>query len=497
MDKLSKHITNNDKDINSSVQSQPSPCVKPETTLRTQTLSSLRQLEHRTISANKALHILLLVFGIFLALCAASSIYSIIEGQIHRQQLWGTEQGLTITKEVVAYQNVDRKVVADGAASAWESIAISSEISGLKINAVLVKEGEHVVHGQPLANLNDSVLRAELQEAQAVLLASKANLQKSVQPNRSEDIVSLKAAEAQATDLIAQAEANAKSIRTRCLNAENNADRFTVLSKEGAVSDMEAQNTQTEAIAMRAELNRAEEQVRAANQAFKQAQAHFKLAINGGRREDVSISQASVMEAQAKISKLNALLSQTVIKAPENGLIVKSEARHGELAITGQPIFHLVRDDRLELKVKVPENQLLMIHPGQTAVIKSRKDSADVLYGKVRELTPSVDENTRLGTVRIDIPKNDRVIPGMFFHVELLVSNEQAIAVPKEAIMDTDGQAYVFAISGDHVKRVVVKVGESFGDKLEIKNGLSAGQTIAVSGASFLKDGDRVTVVSQ
>jgi len=279
------------------------------------------------------------------------------------------------------------------------------------------------------------------------------------------------------------------------LNAEGIAKRYAGLQKVGAVTDVEAQNGFTEATALRAEYNKAKQQIQVAREAYKQAQEHFKLAVSGGSKEDVSVSQAAVLQAQARVDKLSALLAQTIIRAPEDGLIVKSEARHGEIAVAGQPIFTLVRDNRLELKVNVSETQLLLIHPGQMAEIRPRRNSQEVIIGKVREVSPSVDANSRLGIVHIDIPKSDRIIPGMFFHVDIDTAKDRVLAVPKEAILDADGSSYVYVVENDRVKKVEVETGEDFDNNLEVKSGLKPGQKVAISGASFLKDGDRVNVV--
>jgi HlyD family secretion protein len=458
---------------------------------------TLRNLEQRTLAANKFLRLLSIVIAIVLLSCLVSCLYSLIRSMLYPQTMADAQHRTTITATPAQFQEIHRTVSADGAAMAWESIAISPEVGGLKIDAVLVKEGDHVKRGQPLANLSDSVLRAEYQEMRAQLQATKANLQKAIQPNRREEIASLRAAANQSTNIIGQADASVEIARTRCSNAEDIAKRFMALLKDGAVTQVEAQNRLTESAALRSELIRSEQEAEAARQSGKQAEQRLSLALNGGRREDISVCQASVMEAQARLNKLQALLAQTVVRAPEDGLILKSNAHHGEIAIAGQALFSLVRDDRLEVKVNVPEAQFLLIRPGQAAKIKARRNSCETISGRVREVSPSVDITSRLGSVRIDIPRCDRIVAGMFFHVVIDIGEDHVLTVPKEALLDSDGQAFVFLLQGNRVKKVGVRVGEDFGDNIEIKTGLEPGQPVAVCGAPFLTDSEPVKVVDQ
>ena len=468
---------------------------REQRTLRS--MQSLRASEHRISSAKNGIKMVAAVLAGLFIVTIASLVPNVLNAVQQSRPKADAAMATTITTATVRFENFQQWIKADGAVEAWESIAISPEVNELKIESILVHEGEHVTRGQVLARMNDAVVSAELNEARARLAASKANLQKSIMPNREEEVSALRAAAAHAKSLIAEAKANVESVRTRYLNSQVNAGRYVLLQRQGAVSEMDARNIVTEATALRGELTRAERQVEAACQSSNEANEHLRLATNGGRKEDVLMARAEAAENQARVDRLEALLAQTIIRAPEDGLIVKCDARRGEMATVGKSLFTLVRNNRLELKVKLPETQVLAVRPGQFVKISAKPDSSPAIYGKVRRISPSIDDGSRLAAVYIDFDHCDYIRPGMFFYAQIEAANNRALSLPREAVLDAHGHPYVYALQGNRVKKTEITAGDTYGDQVEIKDGLIEGQQVALSGAAFLRDSDLVNMVQQ
>lgn len=84
--------------------------------------------------------------------------------------------GPTVTVASAAMTNLPRVVTASGSISAWEEVPVGAETGGLVATAVYVDEGTYVRQGQPLVQLNDALLRAQLRQQQAAVQTAEANL---------------------------------------------------------------------------------------------------------------------------------------------------------------------------------------------------------------------------------------------------------------------------------------------------------------------------------
>ena len=84
--------------------------------------------------------------------------------------------GPTVTVAAAAMTSLPRIVTASGSVSAWEEVPVGAETGGLVATAVYVDEGTYVRQGQPLVQLNDALLRAQLRQQQAGVQTAEANL---------------------------------------------------------------------------------------------------------------------------------------------------------------------------------------------------------------------------------------------------------------------------------------------------------------------------------
>ncbi|HEY9787095.1 MAG TPA: efflux RND transporter periplasmic adaptor subunit [Candidatus Obscuribacterales bacterium] len=399
-----------------------------------------------------------------------------------------------LTEHVLASQ-----VVVSGSVWAWDPLTIGAEVNGLRIESVHVEEGDLVKKGQVLARLNSSVLQAQLAQEKARLKAGLANLKKAIQPNRPEDLTSIRAALSHSQASVAEEEANLLKARANHANALSNAARYRGLAREGAVSAQEAETKETQAITAEAEVRNAEQRVRAAKFMVEQAKQRLAMAEKGGRQEDVDISAASVEETRANVRRLEAMLEQTIIRAPSNGLIMRRDAHLGDITSAGKSLFLIARDNRLELRAQIPEVDMPKVKPGQRVACSEAAQPGVALFGKVREISPMVDQDFRLGTVKIDLPSDGEGCrlykPGNFVHARIDLGSRSVLALPAEAVLTANKTAHVFVVNADNtVAARTVETGTRQDGLVEIVSGLRRGDDVVVKGAGFLKDGDVVRV---
>lgn len=205
-----------------------------------------------------------------------------------------------------------------------------------------------------------------------------------------------------------------------------------------------------------------------------------------------STAQARLDAAKAQIDSNQLRLTQTQVIAPDHGVISVRTATVGSLAQTGQELFRLIRDNRLEWRAEVTSTDLYKLKKGMTAHITSPDPSRSAVSGSVRMIAPVIDPQTRYGLVYVDIPTTDAVRMGMFVKGEFDLGEKPALTVPQTAVLLRDGFSYVFIVNKDNrVTQQKVTLGRRLNDRVEIVD-LAANTQLVASGTGFLSDGDLI-----
>ncbi len=205
-------------------------------------------------------------------------------------------------------------------------------------------------------------------------------------------------------------------------------------------------------------------------------------------------AQAKLDAARAQIESNQLRLAQTRVVSPDNGVISARTATVGSLAQTGQELFRLIRDHRLEWRAEVTTADLYKLKQGMTAHIISPDPAQPAVTGKVRMIAPVIDPQTRYGLVYVDIPTTQAVRMGMFVKGEFDLGQKPALTVPQTALLLRDGFSYVFTVNDkNRVTQQKVNVGRRLGDRVEILD-LAPNVKVVSSGTGFLADGDLVSI---
>ncbi len=409
--------------------------------------------------------------------------------------LQGPAPVITVSAQQAVLKPVARQIQVNGTISAWDPISVGSQQSGLEVKSITVEEGMRVKKGQLLATLDSSVLVPELESEKAKLKSSIANAQKAVQPNRVEDINGLKAAVSQAEANVADQEAAKVQAQANLIDANRNSERYDTLLRAGVVSMQDTETKQTTMKVANAIVRSSEQKLAAAQFVLRQAREKLAMAMQGGRKEDISMANASVDEIRANVKRLEAQVQQTFIKAPVDGLITHRNVHLGDIATAGKAMFEMARDNRLELRAQLPESDLNYMKAEEPVALRCSVLGDKTIEGKVREISPAIDAATRLAAVRIDIPNGSGIRPGMYAEGTIDVGRYQALTVPSKAVISQDDQSKVFVVvGGNKVQARAVVTGARSGDLIEIQSGIKPEDEVAVAGAGFLKDGDIVAV---
>lgn len=205
-------------------------------------------------------------------------------------------------------------------------------------------------------------------------------------------------------------------------------------------------------------------------------------------------ARARVQAQRARLQAEELRLGNTRIVAPDDGVISSRSATMGSIVQPGTELFRLIRGGRLEWRAELPAADLARVRPAQRARVHAAEGTT--IEGRVRVVAPTVDPQTRMGIVYVDLPVPSPARAGVFARGELELGHSPARSVPQSALALREGFAYVFRVDDDgKVMQTKVSLGRRLGDRVEIVEGLADDARVVDSGVGFLADGDVVRVV--
>ncbi|MGA3891793.1 efflux RND transporter periplasmic adaptor subunit [Ralstonia nicotianae] len=231
---------------------------------------------------------------------------------------------------------------------------------------------------------------------------------------------------------------------------------------------------------------------------WQQAEANRQRALQ--LKGSGAISEQDVLQytTQADVAKAQLLSTQLQLRyaeviAPDDGVISARSATLGTVSNSGQELFRMIRQSRLEWRGELTAAQLAQMQAGQR--IRLALPDGTAAAARVRQTAPSLDGQTRLGLVYADIEPGSGARAGMYAKGNVVLAQSAAVTVPAVSVVIRDGRSYVPKLSGtDKVVLQAVTVGRRQGDAVEIVSGIAAGDKVVVQGAAFLNDGDIVRV---
>jgi len=247
-------------------------------------------------------------------------------------------------------------------------------------------------------------------------------------------------------------------------------------------------------------LLQAEEAVLLAN--HEQAEANHQRALELQSRGAISDQDSlqSITLARTTAASLDGKrlqLRYTNVVAPDDGTISSRTATLGAVVPTGQELFRLIRQDRLEWRGELTAMQLAQVRIGQEVTLQL--PDGTTATATVRQTSPTLDETTRLAIVYADIDQGSNARAGMYAEGRIELEQSAALVVPAQSVIIRDGRSHVPTLAEEGAVSTIalrrVTVGRRVGEEIEITEGLDAGQRIVVQGAGFLNDGDIVRIV--
>jgi membrane fusion protein (multidrug efflux system) len=271
--------------------------------------------------------------------------------------------------------------------------------------------------------------------------------------------------------------------------------RFDSREVRAALEGARASRMQAEVAVARAQRERTRcEKLRAAGLATQQTL-------------DDAVSAAEAAEAQLRATSAQeelvaTRLRKTEIRAPMDGVVALRAVNPGDFIEnmgSPRPMFRIVDNRRLELTVTVPSTRVAAVAVGQPLSFTVDALPGRTFEGRVSFVNPSIDEASRTMKVIAQVDNDSGALKaGLFARGEIVSGRREGVLrLPRTALVSWDqsgGTGLVYVIEGGRAHRKSVEVGASSGDSVEVRSGISEGETVVTRGAFDVRDGDRVNV---
>ncbi|NKI34716.1 efflux RND transporter periplasmic adaptor subunit [Wenzhouxiangella sp. XN79A] len=213
-------------------------------------------------------------------------------------------------------------------------------------------------------------------------------------------------------------------------------------------------------------------------------------------------AQANAQAAQARVHEQEALVAKKTIRAPFAGVLGLRQVDLGQFIPVGTPIVEINMLDPIQVDFTLGERDLPRIAVGDPVRVRVAAYPDDVFEGTILAIESSVRPATRTVEVRARLANPDaRLRPGMFANVTAFRREQRnVVTVPRTAISYNTYGDFVFALregegeNGTTVERVQVRTGEVRDGRVEIVDGVEAGQRVVAAGLLRLRNGQSVDV---
>jgi len=220
----------------------------------------------------------------------------------------------------------------------------------------------------------------------------------------------------------------------------------------------------------------------------EQRQAEL-LKINGISQQDYDISKNTVLSTKADIEFTKASISKTQVFSPFDGRVGLRYVSVGTFVSQTSKIATIQQIDPLKLDFSIPEQYASLVKIGDKVNFRVQGIN-DAFQAVVEAIEPRIDVNTRTLSLRA-LYRNTKehfLLPGTFANVSLVLhSTNRALMVPTESLVPILKGQTLFKYHAGKAEQILVKTGVRTDTKVEITDGLSAGDTILTSGLLSLK----------
>lgn len=354
---------------------------------------------------------------------------------------------------------------------------LSFRLSG-RVIELPVRASDQISQGDVIAQLDPRDFEAQVLQLQGQLDQANAQFQALRSGARDEEVAALEAAVEAAA---AQAD-----------QAQDQVARTAELAERGVVSD--------------AQLDQEEASLRVAEAQLRSAQEQLTIGQSGGRAEDVAAAEAALRVLESQLQAAQDNLDDATLRAPFDGFVARRDVDNFTNIQAGQTIVLMQKLSTVHLVFDVPG-------PDVTTFAISNDNQIEVVFdalpgerfaAELVEFSTEADTATQTyrGRVAVQLPEMTPIFPGMVASVfaSTQLNGSQSLTIPLSAVAamaDGSPAAWIVDTADNSVRQVSVVLGDVTGPNVEVREGLSAGDTVVSAGVTRLEEGMTIRPITQ
>jgi len=329
------------------------------------------------------------------------------------------------------------------------------------------REGDRVEQvGQKLIEIDRPLYRQEVVAADAALSVARAKLADLKAGARPEEI--------------AQAKESVRHFEDCTDFAKADLDRIRSLVKSGSLPAETVEKARVSYVKCHTQLEAAKERL-----AMLEA---------GPTKTEIAVAQAVVDETAAKRALAQAKLDECLLKAPFAGVITQVFVRPGDLATPRAPLLKMMDPSSLVVRAGLPESCAADIRKGTEAVVRLDAYPRKTFNARIERVYPRLEWDSRTRIIEAKVLDPVALIPRLFARVSVRGRvADNAVVVPDAAIVTTPrGQKVVYVVKAGKASMRKVTIGLEQGQRVQVTEGVQAGEMVVIVGNLNLKDGAQV-----
>ncbi|MDP9025342.1 MAG: efflux RND transporter periplasmic adaptor subunit, partial [Candidatus Eremiobacteraeota bacterium] len=310
--------------------------------------------------------------------------------------------------------------------------------------AVYVNEGQRVSAGQLLARVDDSTMRAQLAQDQALITQASARAQSSA--------LGVPMMQQQVSAGVLTAQNTLNTDKAALANAQLVYNQNAQLFKQGYVSQTALEQSRSQYVA-------AQQRVQIDQQQLQTARSNTQQ--TGVSSANAAADRAAIQSAQAQANTLATQISQTALYAPFAGVITQRLMDPGAMAGPSAPVLRLSQIDYVYININVPDGDLAYLHAGSPVTFTTSSLPGKSFSGAISDVNAVPTQGTLSYRARIRQANPANVLRGGML-VSVTVPKEHHVAtivVPRTAVGQNERGSTVFVVNAGKAVEVPVTLG--------------------------------------
>lgn len=257
--------------------------------------------------------------------------------------------------------------------------------------------------------------------------------------------------------------------------------------REGSLSQTTIDKYRSDISSARTSINTAVSTLNSSEASLKRYQDELRIKKAGSTQEEINTQIAQVKSAEAQLASARALVSKTLIVAPFEGVITKSDIKAGEIASPNTPVISIISAAQYEIESYISETDVAKVGVGQNARVTLDSYGKDlVFYAKVSEVDPAETVLDGISTYKTKLvfdQNDERIKSGMTANISIETARRaNSFIIPQEALFLENGEkALTIELADGSRKNVKVTTGSISNDGgIEILSGLNEGDKVVI-----------------